>query len=125
MPKYQNIRRPGFFVGICPLFAGNPRREKGDQMKLQLQKGIAGSMVAVIGMAGVAFADNVSVGVDVNTPNVRVRATNAPPPPPPQVTVVERERVIVREKDSHHDNGKHKGHNKKHKKKHKEHKHDD
>ncbi len=60
-------------------------------------------------------------------PNVDVRV-NAPPPPSvnvqvgapplPQPRIVERERIIVKEK---HDQGKHKGHYKE--KKHKKHKH--
>ena len=87
-------------------------------MKMSLMKMVIGSAVGVTGMAGIAFASNVAVGVDVNTPNVRVQV-GAPAPPTP-VTVVEREHVVVREKGGHHDNGKHKGHYKKHKK-HKKH----
>jgi len=88
-------------------------------MKMSLMKAVIGSAVGVMGLAGIAAASNVAVGVDVNTPNVRVQV--GAPAPPPSVTVVERERVIVRENDRHHDNGKHKGHYKKHKK-HKKHK---
>lgn len=88
-------------------------------MKMHLVKTIIGSAAGMMLMANVAAAGNVAVGVDVNTPNVRVKVGSQPAPPPPQVTVVERERIIVKEK---HDNGKHKGHHKKHKK-HK--KHDD
>jgi biopolymer transport protein ExbD len=63
------------------------------------------------------------VNVDVSTPNVRVQVGNQPPPP---VTVIERERVVVKEHGDkeHHDNGKHKGH-KKHKKHKNEKKHED
>ncbi len=88
-------------------------------MKKHLMKTAIGSAVGVLGMAGVAAASNVAVGVDVTTPNARVQV--ATPAPPPRVTVVEQERVIVREKD-HHDRGKHKGHYKKHNK-HKKHHH--
>ena len=87
-------------------------------MKKHVMKAAIGSAVCVMGMAGIAAAAN--VGVDVNTPNVRVQVGT--PAPPPRVTVVEQERVIIREKEVHHDRGKHKGHYKKHKK-HK--KHDD
>lgn len=91
-------------------------------MKLNLKKeAFAGSIICLIGMTGIAAAANVNVGVDVVTPNVRVQAGNSAPPQ--HVTVVERERVIVREKEVRHDNGKHKGHYKKHKK-HKHDKHD-
>ena len=87
-------------------------------MKMYVMKAVIGSAVCVMGMAGISAAANVAV--DVNTPNVGVQVGN--PAPPPRVTVVEQERVIIREKDGHHDRGKHKGHYKKHKK-HK--KHDD
>jgi hypothetical protein len=88
-------------------------------MKVQLLKGAVAGVVGVLAAAGIAAAADVNVGVDIATPNVRVRAGTAPPP----VTVVERERVIIHERDvHHHDNGKHKGHYKKHKK-HKKHKH--
>ena len=83
-------------------------------MKTYLKTAGIGSAICILGMAGIAAASNVAVGVDVNTPNVRVQV-GAPAPPPP-VMVVDRERVIVRERDGHHDNGKHKGHYKKHKK---------
>lgn len=85
-------------------------------MKMPLIKAVIGSAVGVMGMAGIAAASNVAVGVDVNTPNVRVQV--AAPAPPPRVTVVEQERVVVRERGGHHDRGKHKGHYKKHKKHH-------
>jgi hypothetical protein len=94
-------------------------KQKGEYMKVQMMKGAVGSFVGVIGMAGVAAASNVNVGIDVVTPNVRVSASNLPSPQP--VAVVERERVIVHEKEVHHDNGKHKGQHKK-SKKHKKHK---
>lgn len=83
-------------------------------MKVQMMKAAVGGVIAVLGLAGIAAAGNVNVGVDVITPNVRVRAGNVPVRQP--VTVVERERVIVHEREVHHDNGKHKGHYKKHKK---------
>jgi hypothetical protein len=88
-------------------------------VKMHLMKAVIGSAVCMIGMAGIAATSNAAVGVDVSTPNVRVQVGT--PAPPPSVTVVERERVIVRESDGHHDRGKHKGHYKKHKK-HKKHK---
>jgi hypothetical protein len=88
------------------------RKGEGMNMKRQLMKAVIGSAVGVLGLAGIAAAANVAV--DVNTPNVRVQVGT--PAPPPRVTVVERETVIVREKDGHHDNGKHKGQYKKHKK---------
>jgi hypothetical protein len=94
-------------------------KERRMSMKRHLVKVVVGSVAAVMGMANIVAAANVSVGVDVNTPNARVQV-GTPAPPPPHVTVVERERVIVREKVERHDNGKHKGHYKKHKKKHKE-----
>lgn len=73
------------------------------------------TIVCVFATASFATA---AVGVDVNTPNVRVQVGGYQPPPPPQVRVIERERVIVKERDyeDRHDNGKHKGHYKKHKK---------
>lgn len=58
--------------------------------------------------ANVAIAQ-VGVGVSVSTPNVSVQVGTTPPPPPPRVTVIEKERIVVK------DNGKHKGHYKKHK----------
>ena len=86
-----------------------------------IRKTTAG-MIVVLATASFATA---AVGVDVNTPNVRVQVGNPAPPPvvvvPPPVRVIERERVIVEDRD-HHDNGKHKGHYKKHKK-HKKHDH--
>ena len=85
-------------------------------MKMNLMNAVVGSAVCVLGMVGIATASNVAVGVDVNTPNVRVQV--ATPAPPPRVTVVEQERVVVRERGGHHDRGKHKGHYKKHKKHH-------
>jgi len=87
-------------------------------MKLHIMKGAVGTVIGVVGMAGIAAAANVNVGVDVITPNVRIQAGNVPQPQ--QVTVVERERVIIHEKESKHNHGKHKGHDKKHKK-HKKH----
>jgi hypothetical protein len=92
----------------------NTRGENGMDMKRHLMKAVIGSVAGVMGMANFAAAANVGVGVDVNTPNVRVQVGN--PAPPPRVAVVERERVIVREKEVRHDHGKHKGHYKKHKK---------
>jgi hypothetical protein len=83
-------------------------------MKRRLMKVVTGGAVGVLGMAGIAAASNVAVGVDINTPNARVQVGT--PAPQPRVAVVERERVVVVEKDGHHDNGKHKGHYKKHKK---------
>lgn len=88
---------------------------------MNLKKLAVGGVVCVLGMAAVVAPSSGAVGVDVSTPNVRVQVGTPAPPPPPQVTVVERERVIVREKDRH-DQGKHKGHYKKHKK-HKKHDH--
>jgi len=78
-------------------------------------------IVFVLATASFATA---AVGVDVSTPNVRVQVgTPAAPPvivaPAPPVRVIERERVIIEDRD-HHDNGKHKGNYKKHKK-HKKH----
>lgn len=87
-------------------------------MKMQVMKSAVATLAGIISMAGIAAASNVNVGVDVVTPNVRINAGSVPAP----VTVVERERVIIREKDGRHDNGKHKGHYKKHKK-HKKSKH--
>ena len=87
-------------------------------MKKHLMKTVIGSAVCVMGMACIAAASNVAV--DVSTPNVRVQVGT--PAPQPRVTVVEQERIIVRERDEHHDRGKHKGHYKKHKK---HNKHDD
>jgi hypothetical protein len=84
-------------------------------MKMHLRKAVIGGAVGVLGMAGIAAASNVAVGVDISTPNARVQVGT--PAPPPRVVVVERETVIVHEKDR----GKHKGQHKKHKK-HKKHK---
>ncbi len=90
-------------------------------MGIHLKKTVIGSLVCVIGVASVAFAGNVDVGVDVSTPNVRLQVgTTPPPPPPPRATIIERERVIVRDPVDRHDRGHHKGHYKKHKK-HKKH----
>jgi len=90
---------------------------------IDLKKAVIGAAVCMMCMAGMAAQSSasVAVGVDVNTPNVRVQVGN--PAPPPRVVVMEPERVIVRERDGHFDNGKHKGHYKKHKKhrKHREH----
>ena len=56
---------------------------------------IAASMICVLITAGSAMAE-VGVGVDINTPNVRVQVGT---PPQLHMTVVERELVIVREKE--------------------------
>lgn len=88
-------------------------------MKRPFMKVAVGCIVALMGMGNIAAAANVGVGVDISTPNVRVQVGNQAPQPP-KVTVVERERVIVRETEVYHDRGKHKGHGKKHKK-HKKH----
>lgn len=95
-------------------------------------KNLAGGMVLVAATAGFAIA---AVSVDVRTPDVRVQVGNPPPPPPvqappPQVRVIEKERVIIKEKEveDRHDNGKHKGQHKgqkKHNKHKKEKNHDD
>ncbi len=85
-------------------------------MKRHLTNAGIGTLVGVMGMAGIAAAGS----VDVSTPNVRVQV-GTPAPPPPRVIVMEPERVIVRESVERHDQGKHKGHYKKHKK-HKKHK---
>jgi len=82
------------------------------KMRMHLVKAVIGTAAGMMVMANIAVAGNVAV--DVNTPNVRVQVGRTPPPP--RVTVVERERVIVRETEVRHDNGKHKGHYKKHKK---------
>lgn len=80
-------------------------------------KSLVASMVIVVATTGISVASDVSV--DVSTPNARVQVGTHPPPPPP-VRVVEREHVIVKEKEytGKHDHGKHKGHykNKKYKK---------
>ena len=78
----------------------------------QITSGIIG-VVCMLSSANIAIAAN--VGVDVNTPNVHVQV-GTPAPPPPRVTVVEKERVIVREPAERHDRGLHKGKYKKHKK---------
>jgi hypothetical protein len=77
-----------------------------------IRKATAAALL-VFATSGFATA---AVGVDVNTPNVRVQVGT--PQPPPQVRVIERERVIVKdhEYEGRRDNGKHKGHYKKHKK---------
>lgn len=56
------------------------------------------------------------VGVSVSTPNVSVQVGITQPPPPPRVTVIEKERVIVKDHGDRKDNGKHRGHYKKDKK---------
>lgn len=94
-------------------------------MELKRFKSSLCTAVCLLGIAGISAS--ASAGVEVSTPGVRVQVgTPAPPPlpPPPRLTVIEKERVIVREPAEHydHDKGKHKGHHKKHKK-HK--KHDD
>ena len=81
-------------------------------MRNCLKHAALGSIILIAGMAQVATA---GVGVDVSAPNVRVQVNSPQPPPSSRVTVVERERVVVRDGDRH-DNGKHKGHYKKHKK---------
>jgi hypothetical protein len=85
---------------------------------------LTGSMVGILVAANFAVAE-AGVSVDVNTPNVRVQVGSPQPSPPAQMTVVERERVIVREREvvrGKKDHGRHKGHYKKHKK---HHSHDD
>ena len=74
---------------------------------------VTGCVLFVLATAGFAMA---GVNVGVTTPNVNVQVGT--PQPPPRVTVVERERVLVREKVvvEKKDRGKHKGHYKKHKK---------
>ncbi|KAA0893496.1 hypothetical protein [Oryzomonas rubra] len=83
-------------------------------------KAMIGTVVAamgIAGMAGAAGAADVAVGVDVNTPNVRVQVGTPPPPPfAPRTIVVERERAITHEREERHDRGKHKGHYKKYRK---------
>ena len=76
---------------------------------MNVKKAAIGSAICVMAMSGIATVSNAAIGVDVSTPNVRVQV-GTPAPPPPQVTVVERERVVVRERGGHHDRGKHKGH---------------
>jgi hypothetical protein len=83
-----------------------------------VKKLVSSILVAAVS-AGFASA---ATNVEVTTPNIRVQV-GTPKPPPPPITVIERETVIVKEKD-HHDNGKHKGHYKKDKK-HKKHKKND
>jgi len=87
-------------------------------MRLNMKFVGIGSTLCLLGIAGVSSQSSASVAVDVSTPNVRVQVGS--PAPPPHITVVEHERVIIKEKRDH-DNGKHKGHYKKHKK-HKSHK---
>jgi hypothetical protein len=77
-------------------------------------KRVIGSLIIVLAAASFAGAAP-SVNVDVNTPGASIRVGT--PAPPPRVTVVEHERVIVKEHRG--DNGKHKGH-----RKHKKHKQD-
>ena len=76
---------------------------------------IAASMICVLITAGFAMAE-VGVGVDINTPNVRVQVGT---PPQSYMTVVERERVIVRGKEGmigKKGHGRHTGQYKKQKK---------
>lgn len=73
-------------------------------------KKLAGSLLLVAVTAGFALAAEVNVGV--RTPNVSVQVGT--PQPAPHVTVIERERVIV--KEVRRNNGRHKGHYKKHRK---------
>lgn len=75
---------------------------------------LAGSLILVAATAGLAMGE---VSVGVRTPNVSVQVGT--PQPAPHVTIVERERVIVKEVKK--DNGKHKGHYKKYKKHKKQH----
>lgn len=67
----------------------------------------AAGLLCMLLTANAAIAQ---VGVSVSTPNVSVQVGTTQPPPPPRVTVIEKERIVVK------DNGKHKGHYKKHKK---------
>lgn len=82
-------------------------------------KRVTGCIIIVLAAASFAGAAP-SINVDVNTPNASIRVGT--PQPAPQVTVIERERVVVREHrgDERRDNGKHKG-QKKHKKYKKDH----
>lgn len=76
-------------------------------------KRVTGSIVLVLAAATFSAA---AVNVEVNTPNASVRVGSPLPAP---MTVIERERVIVKEPryEGKRDNGKHKGHYKnKHKK---------
>ena len=80
-------------------------------------KKVIGSILLVLAAAG--FSAAADVNVDVNTPNASIHVGNTRPQPAPvqNVTVIERERIIERDR---HDNGKHKGHYKgKKEKKHK------
>ncbi|GFE60128.1 hypothetical protein [Geobacter sp. AOG2] len=92
-------------------------------MKSYQLKAVTGALAGVLSMTGIAGASNVAVGVDVNTPNVRVQVGAPAPPPPPRTVIVERERVVTRERGERHDYGKHKGHYKGHHKKHGKDKH--
>lgn len=78
-------------------------------MKKYRMKMVMGTLAGVMGMAGIAAAADVAVGVDVNTPNARVQVSTAPAPPRP--VVVEREHVA---RVDHYDHGRHRGHYKKH-----------
>lgn len=71
-------------------------------------KRVTGSIIFVLAAATFSAA---AVNVNVNTPNASIHVGT--PQPAPQVTVIERERVVVREE--RRDNGKHKGHYKKNK----------
>ena len=68
---------------------------------------------AAIILATAAFA---TASVDVRAPGLRVQVGSPEhhAPPPPQVRVIERERVIIKERDNRGYKGKHKGHYKKH-----------
>lgn len=82
-------------------------------------KKVTGSLVIVLAAAGFSAA---AVNVDVSTPNASVHVGS--PQQPSHVTVVERERVAIKEqghKDKK-DNGKHKGQKKQ--KKHKNDRHE-
>lgn len=81
-------------------------------------KRVTGSIVLVLAAAGFSAA---GVNVGVSTPNASIYVGT--PQPAPQVTVVERERVVVEERQHEEDNGKHKGHYKH--KKHKKERHDE
>lgn len=82
--------------------------------KQMIRTSFAAGLVCMLLATNVAVAQ-VGVGVSVSTPNVSVQVGTTPPPPPPRVTVIEKERIVVK------DNGKHKGHYKKHKKEQKHH----
>ena len=119
-PGCRNIIRYQHPFFICANRAKSSNKEK-QEMKKHLLKKVVASLVCVAASAGFAVAD---VSVGVSTPNVRVRVGTPPPPPaplppppPPRPHVIERERVIVRERPAPHpDRGLHRGHYKKHKK---------